>query len=559
VSDAVPGLVSLSRINRRPAWPYLVIAVVYLLLTVLTRSEFIGDTVFYVSDIQASLACPSIHHYCPELWDAGHLLWRPAGRLLTPPLLPLLCRATGGNPIMATTLLLVAVSTIATLIASLLLYAILVEETGNMKISMVLSVVFLCANANLYSLHSGTPYSSGLAWLMAAVWCARRGSRTGAARYMALAGVFEGLAVAFWLPYIVSLPALLLWSIVDTRERRLQLAAVLLLATTLSGCILFGLGARFQGVESVADLRAWIGTSGHGMKQSHNLVRAIMGLPRSFLDFGKSGTRIKQFIFKDPYASVTMGQLLEEVVWKLAVFYLALLSLAAILATEKGKQVFLVLSLAFLGDLALAEAFEAGSAERYLPLYPFLFAAAGLCLGLQRPRLARIALYALCVCMLGNVPSAWSMRIHAEQERAMQRLNPLLPLPSNSVLFVVGDDSIGHLRLNAPFHKINEAGFETASVYTPMINTAFWKRDFATRVLAIWNQGGNVWVSTRVWSERPERNWNWVEGDDPNVRWKDIVDFFKPIEHSTAASSGDGFALISQSGKNQEFLESQRN
>jgi hypothetical protein len=377
-------------------------------------------------------------------------------------------------------------------------------------------------------------------------------------RYVAVAGVCEALAVGFWLPYIVSFPALLFWALVNRPDRRFEAATVLFLTTALAGSVLFGLGAHFRGVASIADFRAWVVTSGHGMKQTHNLIRSIFGLPRSFLELGQFGVSMKQFIFKDPYARVSIGELLGRAIWKIVLFYLALFSLSSLWLTDKGKRVLMVFVIALVLTMALAIAFEAGSAERYLPLYPFLFLAVTLCLCIhQAPRVVRIALYSLCFLIIGNVASSSAIRVHAEQGKAVQRLKQLLPLPPKSLLFVVGDDSISRLRLNEPFYEINErASFETAGLYAPMMSTASWKRDFANEVLAVWKEGGSIWITTRVWAEQPQRAWNWVEGDDPNIAWKDIVQFFKPLEHNGGEMTEDGFALLMRSARNQARLES---
>jgi len=553
--STAPTLVDQLKANRQAAWPYLGIFAVFLLLTVFTRSAFLGDTIFYVSDINASLACPSLGQ-CPTVWDAGHLLWRPAGHWLLRPLLPLLSYVVGRNLAMATTLLLVSMSSLATLIAALLAYAIIFKETGNLRISLFLSVVFLCANTNLYGLHSGTSYSSGLACLMAAVWCSQRARHDGMLRYAALAGMWEALAVGFWLPYIVALPALLLWTLFACLGRRVETGTALLLMTMLAGLALFGLGSYFAGVRSVAELRAWVGNSGHGMSQTHNLIRAVWGLPRSFLELGQFGVRIKQFLFKDPYARVSLGELFSQAVWKIIVFYLALLGLVSLGLTDKGKQTLAIFAVAMAGDVLLASVFEAGSPERYLPIFPFLFLAVAACIVTrQTPRAARIAVSAVCFLMIANLISASAIRIHNEEEKAVRRVKPLLPLPPHSLIFVVGDDSVAHLRLNAPLHEINQANFETAGLYTPMIRTALWKYDFASRVLAAWKQGGSIWITTRVRAMQPRREWNWVEGDDPNIMWRDIVEFFKAFEFSQDPSGEDGFTLLPQSVHNQDQLQ----
>lgn len=189
-----------------------------------------------------------------------------------------------------------------------------------------------------------------------------------------------------------------------------------------------------------------------------------------------------------------------------------------------------------------------------MPVYPFLFLAMALCMVMpQAPRTARIAVFFL---MIVNLVSASAIRVHDEEDKAVQRLKPLLPLPPHSLIFVVGDNTVARFRLNVPFHEINESDFETAGVFTPMINTAFWKRDFANRVLAEWKRGGGIWVTTRVWAQRPRREWNWVEGDDPDVKWKDIVEFFKLLEHDDGAPREDGFALLPRSARNHDILGS---
>lgn len=535
-------------------YPYLLIVVAFLILSVATRSRFLNDTVFYAADIRSSQSCISLSR-CPQIWDAAHLLWRPLGHVLLQPLLPLLHRAVGDNTTMATTLLLVILSWLASLIATLFLYAILFEETGDVTTSLLSCAVFLCANINLYGLHSGTSYSAGLACVMAAVWCAQRGRLQRSRSYLIFAGVGEALAIAFWLPYLVAFPALLLWMLFNCPDRRPQATSVLILATLLTCAILFGLGAQFAGARTVPDLATWVISSGHGTRQTHNLIRSIWGLPRSFVDLGQSGVRMKQFILRDPYARVSLGQLFGEAAWKMFLFYLALASLGFLWLTNKGKNILGVLVAALAANLTLAVAFEGGSPERYLPLYPFFFLAAASCISMrQTPTVAKALVYLLFVLMAANVGSSLTNRIHAEQERATQRLAPLLPLPPNSILFTVGDDGIAYLRLNAPFHEINQADFETAGVYSPMGQNSIWRQRFAQKALSVWEHGGNVWITKRVWSEHPQKEWSWVEGDDPNVKWRDIFEFFGSFEHSQNPQP-DGFALLARSARNQGRLE----
>jgi hypothetical protein len=469
----------------------------------------------------------------------------------------------GSDDRMQVTLLLATVNGFAILIAALLLYSILIKATRNVWVSLFLILGFLCTNASLYVMHSGVSYAVGLAWLMGAVFFVQEGSETEKLRSLAFAGVCGGLAVAFWFPYLVALPALLCWVLLNRRPSYLQMAAVLILSAAMTGALSFGVGAHFRGVESVSEFRLWLKASGHGMEQNRNVIRSLFGFPRAFFDMGQFGVRMKQFLFKDPYANVKLGELWLNL-WKVALFYLVLLSLVPLYRTPDGRKALMIFGVALAANMALAVEFEGGSPERYFPLYPFLFVAAALCLSLpQIPRLSRALLIIFFLAMMAvNFSGFYVSRVHAQETIAAQRLNSLLPLRPQSYVYVVGADSIGSFRRDFPFHEINRgAEFQIVPVYLPMMRTAYWKHDFATKVLSVWNRGGDVWVTTRVWSEEPRREWNWIEGDDPNLTWKDIVAFFRPLDHGQSVVGNDGFALLKPDMTNHNLLasfESQR-
>jgi hypothetical protein len=542
--------------NPTRFWPYVILCIVFLLLEIFTRSLFFADTMIYVEEIQSSAACPSINE-CPQIWDAGHLLWRPAGHFLAPMVLPSLKWVEGGDDRMAITLLLTIMSDSAIFVTTLFLYSILTRVTGTTLAPLFLTTTFLCTNAILDTLHSGTPYGVGLAFLAGAIWKVQEASESGRIVDALLAGLLGALAVSFWIPYFVALPALLCWLVINGKDRRRQMGVGMVAAAAVTGALLFGLGAHFRGVDSVSDFRIWFNGSGHGTEQNRNLIRSLFGLPRSFLNMGQVGSRLKQFLFKDPYANVNLASLFWFSLWKIGLFYAALMSLIFLYRVPQGRRALLICGVAFLPTMVLAVAFEGGSAERYLPLYPFLFIAAAECLCHPKvPRLARVFLILFfLVTIVTNVPAFSAGRIRSEQDRAAKRINPLLPLRPASYVYVVGRDEIGFLRYDAPFHEINRgAKFEVQPVYMPMIRTAYWKHDFAAKVLSVWALGGDVWVTTRVFYEQPRREWEWVEGDDPNITWKGIVDFFRPFAYGKAVGGEDGFVLLLHSPENQNIL-----
>src|SRR5262249_28698309 len=80
------------------------------------------------------------------------------------------------------------------------------------------------------------------------------------------------------------------------------------------------------------------------------------------------------------------------------------------------------------------------------------------------------------------------------------------------------------------------------------------REGFAAQALSAWDKGGDVWISRRVLSTRPEREWNWVEGADKHVSWKDVNGFFSQIEVGNLVKSRDSFLMVLPSDENRAML-----
>jgi len=534
---------------------YIAVCVAFVFLAFLTRSPGLNDTWDYVSNIQSSLDCPSVSQ-CPQIWDAGHLLWRPTGYFLSRPLLPILNRVAGGDVRMAITLLLMIVSGTSILIGALLLCSITYKATRSLGACVLASIGFLCADATLLAFHSGTSYPVGMMFLTGAIWLLQNQTRARYTGRVLLAGVCAAVAVAYWLPYVVVLPALLLGVLVDASNRRLRTSVTLMLSVALMGLILFGLGAHARGVGSWHEFRVWLADSGHATEQNRNLVRSLFGLPRGFLSMGDFGLRMKQYLFHDPYTHVGLRELFSMALWKVALFYIALAAMLPLWRGSASRKTLVVFAAALLGNMALAVAFEGGSVERYFPLIPFFIITAAVCLSEAAPGPARAVMgIFFAVMILGNLSVFWANRVRAGQELAASRVEALLPLRAGSYVYALGDDIVGALRRDAPFEEINRsADFQIQGVYLAMMNTSYWKRAFADKVLSVWDAGGDVFVTTRVWADRPERNWDWVEGDDPYTIWKDFNGFFRTLGHGPAIGGQDGFFLLQHSAGNVSLL-----
>ena len=104
-------------------------------------------------------------------------------------------------------------------------------------------------------------------------------------------------------------------------------------------------------------------------------------------------------------------------------------------------------------------------------------------------------------------------------------------------------------------HPVNRHSFNPYAIIAVGTTQApVWRQDFLTKVEDTWNNGGDVWVSKRVLSQRPLADWNWVEGDDKSVSWSDVYNFFSQLEFDQSVGGDDGFALLAPSNRNRAVL-----
>jgi hypothetical protein len=84
--------------------------------------------------------------------------------------------------------------------------------------------------------------------------------------------------------------------------------------------------------------------------------------------------------------------------------------------------------------------------------------------------------------------------------------------------------------------------------------TPLWKEDFTARVLQRIRKGEPVWISKRLLREIPLPEWEWTEGDDPNVRWREFPMFFRALDYTHDVGGEDGFQLLSSTARNSARL-----
>ena len=83
---------------------------------------------------------------------------------------------------------------------------------------------------------------------------------------------------------------------------------------------------------------------------------------------------------------------------------------------------------------------------------------------------------------------------------------------------------------------------------------ARWQQEFSSRAQSTWANGGDVWISRRLFVARPRPEWNWVEGDDRRVSWSDLYRYASSLELGQTAGGDDGFVMIVNGERNRKLM-----
>ena len=544
------------------SWPlwlrlYGPVVIAYVLVTWFTDAYSMGDTRIYVTQILEGSGY--------AFWDFGHILWRPLGWALYKISLPITQRIFDGDSRLEVTGTLMAVAWLSGLASVLLIHALARKFCRGQWIAYLVTAAFLFSNAFLNYSQTGHSYIPGLALLLLALYqLLRDEAASTSVKTSLVAGTALALAVCMWLPYVLSVPAIVAAPLVLGSFNRQQFRQA------LQTCVVFGvvmilvyaIGAIRLGVNSFAEFQNWLVSSAHGIDGMKGIPRMVFGIARSVINMGNDGKIFKRYVLKDPLNPVSLFDLFRLSFWKLALFYLFLAAvLLNLLFSRLGRRglALLILSAAPLIFFALY-LFEAGTIDRYLPLYPVLFLAIAISLGNDRlkfiPRYVAAAFVIALVVSNGYALSTFVL--NREQDAVARRfgdLKSLLQPDKNRVITVGQEDPAYALNVNFPFNPLNRSGLSTDMMADRGNEQVLrWRSIFATKTLALWEKGGDVWVTKRIFHERPRAEWEWVEGDDPRVTWNDLHSFFSQLEFGTSVGDEDGFMLLLNSPANKQFL-----
>jgi hypothetical protein len=336
-------------------------------------------------------------------------------------------------------------------------------------------------------------------------------------------------------------------------------AAATLIVVGVYSCAIF-----FNQITSFAMAHEWYLRSQHQESQTRGYLRVITGIPRGFFFLGDAGVIWKRLLFQRSTGAhgLAFALLGIQIGWKLvAVYGFVLFVLIRLAITReprpRGQELLPVLLVAAAPVLLFAIVlFEAGPVERYLPVFPMLFL--GVAHVLNGRRLCRVPVLGFFVLMLAVNVLALSRA--ASRGRWSTTASKLVALSRHSshedvvLLFSYQDDAfrmseerpLDPLILHAPVMSL------AAELQTQQI--AHWQQTVAGLILRTWNHGHQVWISKRLVAADPRPEWNWVEGDDVRIHWRDLPAFFSPLKSVAECCGPEGYDLLARTPGNEGLL-----
>jgi hypothetical protein len=532
--------------QSRPAWPFFVVlAGLYLLVVLLTRARFLGDTVDYTIEV---------HQFNRHAWDFGHLWWVPLGWLLTHAIL-LLSSASGSADIGTTSLLVFLGLNILAGLACVLLLAASLRRLGvGPLLAGAVSLVMLFSQAFLNYTQTGSSYIPGLALVLLSLYLAL--TRSPSSWIPLAAGAALGAAICFWFPYVLIVPAVLAVPLLLADDRpRVSFLFRMVLGLGLVVGLGYGAALVCLGISDPAGVRAWMARSSHGVA-TRGLARAVFGLARSFVTMGDDGVLFKRFLLHDPYNPVSFADLLRFSLWKFVLFYLALASLLVGLPwTPRGRRVLALLLCAAVPVVAFGIFWQGGDMERYLPLYPFFFLALAVLASEPSARMFAwlpAVFFVSVVVVNGLVLSRWE--VDAYRDALKGRVLGLREELTPHSIVLVARDRLVLLPRDFPVDPDSQ-GLPFVEVATPGLqHRTSLRQEIAELVEQTWNAGGDVWFSRRLLADRPRPDSTWAEGDDPRLQWREVASLFGQLHTDRAVGGDDGFVRLTPSPHNRAVL-----
>ena len=558
--------------RRLSPFTCVVAAIAFVALYALTVPETTADTPVYVSQIleyyQNKPVAPPV-----LLWEFGHLLWRPLGYSLWR-LTPVLSSWSGENPSIEITLVFLGLNFVIGIALTILLLLLCKRLGLDEPTALGITAGFMLSSTVLNYVHSGMSYNLGfLLQIAALILILRSGEHAGQRELFAVGGgVALALAIAFWFPYVLTVPSILFaaWltkpinveASLDARRTHLRMILMAAVVAAFAGVVLFGVGVWIDHLYSYDAIKQWVANSAHGIAPENRLIRLPTGITRSFLYFGDQGIVLKRFVLGDKYAPVHLAELFPAL-WKVVIVFLALaFILLALARNRRGWPALSILLSGLVPVIAFAVLlFETAEPARYEPAYPSLIVA--LCALLLLPegkKLHRrfLAVFLAVMATVNLSAFGWILRSTTSQvsERAMLVHDHASP---RGVAFLLSfHDPLSKFVQKAPLSPLNRQNalplYHVFEPGTARMDT--WRHDAGCRILQAWSGGGEAWLSDRLTASRPKPEWEWAEQDDRRLHWADVPDFFLRFDQDGHIGTDDGFFRVAENPKNLDHLRS---
>jgi hypothetical protein len=499
----------------------------------LTSAPFQGDSAIYVRD---ALNVGRGGAPFSSLWEFGHLLWRPI--------------LYGMSRLFRTELQLAFAASLLSIlfaIGCILLFVDFLYRAGCTGWGVAIaSGILILGDAFLGYSQTATSYIPALFFLVFALWWAVEEKRRLFVR-VGVAGVSLFLMVGLWFPFVFAVPAAVVAApVLCQRTRWWREAALALLVFVAVAFFGFGFGAYLSGCRHSADLANWVRSSSHGWEQNRRLLRAVSGCARLLIDLGFSGVLMKRFAFHDPLNPVRFPELITRALLPVGLFWAFVAGTVGASVTAKGRPALIVFLTAAAPLFLFATALlEPSSPERFLPVLPFLLLLVAL-LWREKGRLAVfarvVAVVFCCLLPVWNAPTF--LKGSGEAAEVDRRLDDFRKYaqPADEIVSVTISDPIASKALMVESLPMVDVGNAAA---------AHWRELFAAEVLSRWKKGIDVWVQKCMFLTTPPSATRWVEGDDPQIHWREIPAFLGRFEYDRETASPDGFRRIARSEGNR--------
>jgi hypothetical protein len=540
-----------STLARIPPWVIVVGA--WFLIVLVTHPNSTSDTLLFVESVIARFRGQNYN-----FWDFGHLFWRAISTMVA----RVVMQVTGSSdPRVIALNPMIVMSIVGAGGSAVLLAATLRRLHTNDAWATAVAIAYLLTHGMIVHAQNGTSYMPGMFFLVLGLYFAVvAGTSERRLTYAAAAGVAAALSATLWFSYVIVIPAVAVAALVLGKRRDYAGAGTVLLAAAVTGCVAFIGTALMLGQRTPAEFWEWFSRASHGIEGIAGLPRAALGFARSLLFVGEDGGVMRRFLSRDPYAPVTLLEFALTRVWLLGLIWLTGLVALWHLIRAGKLAVLWVFAAAAIPVMAFAVMWQGGDATRWFPLYPFLFVVIhAVLVGDGRGRALRRVLAAGLVFMaLNNVILLSTVAAEKRRDEALERIAGMGELlHDGDLLFCTHyQDDLAQVPNMFPFEPLHEGRTPTVHILVELAapQVPRWRAVFARRAREAWDAGHQVWLSRRMFSPTPQPDWEWIEGTDPRIRWRDFYEFFSGFEVTDPAGIEDGFLRLERTPGNEARL-----